>query len=110
MSTNTCKYILNTREANQAKSKAEAGALAGSNAYTGAHSIQHSKHDSGQDSQGSDLIKRQGTLGDKDSRSGNHETLDQILNNSVYNFSESVAHHCSIIKYKKKTHCGYDGV
>lgn len=110
MSTITYKYILNTREANQTKSKSEAGPLSSSNTYTGAHSIQHSKHDSGQDGQGSDLIERQGTLGDKDGRSGNHETLDQILNNSVYNFSESVAHHCSIMKYKKKTRCGYNGV
>jgi len=63
----------------------------------------------GKDSEGGDLIHREGLLGDKDSRGSNHETLDQILNNAIDNFSKSVTVHVSIFSLQKKTHLNSDG-
>ena len=97
------------RKANEICAQSEAGALTCRNSHARAHSVQDGKHNGGENSEGGDLIHREGLLGDKDGRGGNHETLDQILNNAVNNFSKSVAHHDSIFSLKKKTHLNSDG-
>ena len=102
-------YLQTGRKANEICAQSEAGALSSRNSHARAHSIKDGKHNGGEDSEGGDLIHREGLLGDKDGRGGNHETLDQILNNAVNNFSKSVAHHVSIFSLKKKTHLNSDG-
>ena len=97
--------ILNTtnlhssREADQAKSKPQAGPLSRCNTNTGTNSVQDSEHDSGQDGEGGDLIQGQGALGDEDSSSGNNKTFNQIFDNAVHNFSKSVTHHLCIFHH-----------
>ena len=91
-------------EADEVGTQTEAGTLTGRNANRRGDGVQDGKHNGGENSEGGDLIQREGLLGDKDGRGSNHKTLDQILNNAVNNFSKSVAHHVSIFRPKKKTH------
>ena len=102
-------YLHAGREADEVGAESEPGSLTCRNSHARAHSIQDGKHDGGENSEGGDLIHREGLLGDKDGRGGNHKTLDQILNNAVNNFSKSVAHHVSIFSLQKKTHLNSDG-
>ena len=97
-------YLQTGRKANEICAESEPGSLSCSNTHARADSIKDGKHNGGENSEGGNLIQREGLLGDKDGRGGNHETLDQILNNAVNNFSKSVAHHVSIFSLKKKTH------
>lgn len=97
-------YLQTGRKANEICAQSEAGALSCRNSHARAHRVKDGKHNSGENSEGGDLIHREGLLGDKDGRGSNHKTLDQILNNAVNNFSKSVAHHVSIFRPKKKTH------
>ena len=99
---------LHAGEADKVGTQTKAGTLTGRNANRRGNSIKDGKHNGGENSEGGDLIQRKGLLGDKDGRGGNHETLDQILNNAVNNFSKSVAHHVSIFSLQKKTHLTSD--
>ena len=92
------------READQFKSKADPCALARCNTNWRGNGIEHREHNGSQDSQRGNLVQRQGALRDKDRSSGDHETFNQIFNDAVDDFSESVTRHVSIIKPKKKTH------
>jgi hypothetical protein len=80
-------------ESNDFEAQTETCPLSTSNTHAGADGIQDSEYDSGEDGEGSYLIKGESALGNKDSGGGNNETLNQIFNNAVNNFSESVAHH-----------------
>lgn len=80
-------------ESHEPKSESQRGALAARDAHGRAHSIQNGKHDSGQDTQGGDLIQRQGALRDKDGGGGHDQTLDQILDDTIDNLGETVAQH-----------------
>ena len=102
-------YLHAGREADKVGTQTKAGTLTGRNANRRGNGVQDGKHDGGENSEGGDLIHREGLLGDKDGRGGNHKTLDQILNNAVNNFSKSVAHHVSIFSLQKKTHLNSDG-
>ena len=101
-------YLHACRKAHQICAESEAGALTCRNSHARAHSIKDGKHNGGENGEGGDLIHREGLLGDKDGRGGNHKTLNQILNNAVNNFSKSVAHHVSIFSLQKKTHLTSD--
>ena len=102
------RYLHACREADEICAESKAGTLTSRNANRRGNRIQDGKHNGGENGEGGDLIHREGLLGDKDGRGGNHETLDQILNNAVNNFSKSVAHHVSIFSLKKKTHLNSD--
>jgi hypothetical protein len=90
-------------ESNEVGAETKAGTLTGSNADGGRDSVQDSKHDSGENGERGDLIKRQGALRDEDGSGGDNETLDQVLNDAIDNFSKSVTNHDSIFTRKKKT-------
>lgn len=96
-------YLHTCGKAHQIRSKAEACAL--SRRYTdgGRDSIKDSKDNGSENGERGDLIKRQGALRDEDSSSGDNETLDQVLNDAIDNFSKSVTNHDSIFTHKKKT-------
>lgn len=90
-------------EADQICAQSEAGSLAGRNTDGGRDSVQDGEDDRGEDSESRDLIQWQRLLWDKNGRRRNNETLDQVLNDAIDNFSKSVAHHDSILHLKKKT-------
>lgn len=102
-------YLHACREADEVGTQTKAGTLTGRNANRRGDGVQDGKHNGGENGEGGDLIHREGLLGDKDGRGGNHKTLNQILNNAVNNFSKSVAHHVSIFSLQKKTHLNSDG-
>jgi len=84
-------------ESNEVGAQTKAGTLTGRNTNRGRDGIQNSKHNRGQDGEGHDLLHWQRLLRDEDRSSGDDQTLNQILDNTINNFSESVAHHCSIL-------------
>jgi len=92
------------READQVGTQTEAGTLAGSDANRGRDSVKDGKDNRGEDGEGGDLIQWQSLLRDKDRGGSDHKTFNQILDDTIDNFSKSVAHHFSIFKPKKKTH------
>jgi len=96
------RLLHHAREADEVGPEPECGPLSNCNTHGRRNSIEHSKHDSGEDGEGGDLIHRQGALRDKDGRGGDHETLNQILDNAVDNFSKSVAHHVLYSIQRKK--------
>lgn len=95
-------------EADKVGTQTEAGTLTGRNTNGGRDSIQDGEDDRGEDSEGRDLIQWKSLLWDKNGRRRNNETLDQVLNDAIDNFSKSVAHHVSILHLKKKTRCGHN--
>ena len=90
-------------KSNEVGSKAKTCSLSCSNTNGGRDSIKDCKDDGGEDGERSDLIERQGALRDEDGGGGNNETLDQVLNDAIDNFSKSVTNHDSIFTCKKKT-------
>lgn len=96
-------YLHTCWEADEVSAETEAGTLTGSDADGGRDSVKDGKHDGGEDGERGDLIKRQGALRDEDGGSGDNETLDQVLNDAIDNFSKSVTNHDSIFTRKKKT-------
>ena len=90
-------------EADKVGTQTEACTLAGRNTDGGRDSVKDGKDDRGEDSESRDLIQWQSLLWDKNGRRRNNETLDQVLNDAIDNFSKSVAHHDSILHLKKKT-------
>lgn len=96
-------YLQTCRKANEVGSKSKSGSLAGSYTDGGRDSVKDSKDDGGEDGEGGDLIERQSALRDEDGGGGNNETLDQVLNDAIDNFSKSVTNHDSIFTRKKKT-------
>jgi hypothetical protein len=97
-------YLHAGGETDEVSTETEAGTLTGSDANRGRNSVEDGKNDSGEDGEGGDLIERQGALRDEDGGGGNNETLDQVLNDAIDNFSKSVTNHDSIFTRKKK--CG----
>jgi hypothetical protein len=96
-------YLQTCGKSNEIRSESKSGSLAGSYTDGGRDSVKDSKDDGGEDGEGGDLIKRQGTLRDEDGSGGDNETLDQVLNDAIDNFSKSVTNHDSIFTRKKKT-------
>ncbi len=96
-------YLHTRGEADEVSAETEAGTLAGSHTDGGRDSVKDGKHDGSEDGEGGDLIKRQGALRDEDGGGGDNETLDQVLNDAIDNFSKSVTNHDSIFTRKKKT-------
>jgi len=96
-------YLQAGREADEVGAETEAGTLTGSHANGGRDSVKDGKDDGGEDGEGGDLIERQSALRDEDGSGGNNETLDQVLNDAIDNFSKSVTNHDSIFTRKKKT-------
>ena len=92
------------READEVSAETKAGTLTGSHANRGRDGVEDGKDNSGENSEGGDLIQWQSLLRDKDRSGGNNKTFNQILDDTIDNFSKSVAHHFSIFKPKKKTH------
>jgi len=90
-------------EADKVGTQTEAGTLAGRNTDGGRDSVKDGKDNRGEDGESRDLIQWQRLLWDKNGRRRNNETLDQVLNDAIDNFSKSVAHHDSILHLKKKT-------
>ncbi len=97
------RYLHTCGEAHQICAEAEACALSCSNTDGGRDRVKDGKHNGGEDGERGDLIKRQGALRDEDGGGGNNETLDQVLNDAIDNFSKSVTNHDSIFTRKKKT-------
>ena len=90
-------------EADQVGTKTEAGALTCRNTDGGRDGIKDGEDNGGENRESRDLIQWQRLLWDKNGRRRNNETLDQVLNDAIDNFSKSVAHHDSILHLKKKT-------
>jgi len=99
-------YLQTCGEAHQICAQAEACSLARSNTDGGRDGIKDSKDNSGEHGERGDLIQRQGALRDEDSSGGDNETLNEVLDDAINNFSKSVAHHDFILTCKKKTHVG----
>ena len=99
-------YLQTCWEANEVCAQAKSGSLTRSNTDGGRDSVKDGKHDGGEDGERGDLIKRKGTLRDKDGGGCDNETLDEVLDDAINNFSKSVAHHDFILTCKKKTHVG----
>jgi len=91
-------------ETDEVGTQTEAGTLTGSNANRGRDSVKDGEDNRGEDSKSGDLIQWESLLRDKDRSGSDHKTFNQILNDTIDNFSKSVAHHFSIFKPKKKTH------
>jgi hypothetical protein len=53
-----------------------------------------------------DLIQWQSLLRDQNGSSSNNKTLNQVLNNTIHNFSKSVAH-LFYIQYQEKNSCNH---
>jgi hypothetical protein len=98
-------YLQTCGETNEVGAETEAGTLTGSDADGGRDSVKDGKHDGGEDGERGDLIKRKGTLRDKDGGGCDNETLDEVLNDAIDNFGKSVTNHDSIFTRKKKTCC-----
>ena len=96
-------WILTHGEADQVGTETEAGTLTCRNTDGGRDGIKDGEDDCGEDGESRDLIQWQSLLWDKNGRRRNNETLDQVLNDAIDNFSKSVAHHDSILHLKKKT-------
>lgn len=96
-------YLQTRWKSNEVGSQSEACALTCSNTDGGRDSIKDGKDDGGEDGEGGDLVERQGTLRDEDGGGGDNETLDEVLNDAIDNFSKSVTNHDSIFTRKKKT-------
>ena len=96
-------YLQTCGESNEICAQSEAGSLTCSNTDGGRDRVKDGKNDGGEDGERGDLIKRQGALRDEDGGGGNNETLDQVLNDAIDNFSKSVTNHDSIFTRKKKT-------
>ena len=90
-------------EADQVGTQTESSTLAGRNTDGGRDGIKDGKDNRSENSERRDLIQWQRLLWDKNGRRRNNETLDQVLNDAIDNFSKSVAHHDSILHLKKKT-------
>ena len=97
-------YLQTCWKANEVGSESKSGSLTCSNTDGGRDRVKDGKHDGGEDGERGDLIKRQGALRDEDGGGGDNETLDQVLNDAIDNFSKSVTNHDSIFTRKKK--CG----
>ena len=96
-------YLQTCGKSNEICAQSEAGSLTRRYTDGGRDSVKDSKNDGGKHGEGGDLIKRQGTLRDEDGSGGDNETLDQVLNDAIDNFSKSVTNHDSIFTRKKKT-------
>jgi len=91
-------------EADEIGTQTEAGTLTGSDANRGRDSVKDGEDNRGEDGESGDLIQWESLLWDKDRSGSDHKTFNQILDDTIDNFSKSVAHHFSIFKPKKKTH------
>lgn len=96
-------WILMHGEANEVCAESKTGSLSCSNTDGGRDSVKDGKDNRGENRESRDLIQWQRLLWDKNGRRRNNETLDQVLNDAIDNFSKSVAHHDSILHLKKKT-------
>ena len=95
-------YLQTCGEAHQICAQSEAGALSCSNTDRGRDRVKNGKNDGGEHSERGDLIQRQGALRDEDGGGGDNETLNEVLNNAIDNFSKSVAHHDFYIYTQEK--------
>lgn len=96
-------YLQTCRKSNEICAQSEAGSLTCSNTNGGRDRVKDGKNDGSEDGEGGDLIERQGALRDEDGGGGDNETLDEVLNDAIDNFSKSVTNHDSIFTCKKKT-------
>jgi len=80
------------READQVGTDTEGGALSCRNPHRGAHSVKDGEDNRSEDGQGGDLIHRKSLAGDKQGCRSNDQTLNQIFDHTIYNFSDSVVH------------------
>lgn len=96
-------YLQTCWKAHQIRSESKSGSLAGRYTDGGRDRVKNGKNDGSEDGERGNLIKRQGALRDEDGGSGDNETLDQVLNDAIDNFSKSVTNHDSIFTRKKKT-------
>ena len=95
-------YLQTCGEANEICAQSEAGALSCSNTDRGRDCIKNGKNDGGEHGERGDLIQRQSTLRDEDGSGGDNETLNEVLNDAIDNFSKSVAHHDFYIYTQEK--------
>ena len=77
-------------EANEVGTDTEASTLTSRNANARADNIKDSEDRSGDYTEGDDVLEGEGLGGHKDSGDGYKETLNQILDKAVYDFSGGV--------------------
>ena len=96
-------YLQTCGKSNEICAQSEAGSLTRRYTDGGRDCIKDGKNDGGEHGERGDLIEGQGALRDKDGGGGNNETLNEVLNDAIDNFSKSVTNHDSIFTRKKKT-------
>ena len=80
------------READQVGADTERGALACRNAHAGADGVEDGKDDRRQEGERGNLVHGEGLAGDEQCCGSDHETLNQVLDDTVDDFGDSGVH------------------
>ncbi len=79
---------LRTGEADEVGTETETGTLASRYTDGRRHKVEHGEDGRGDESKSGDLIERELVAGDKDSSTSHYETLDQVLDCTIDNFTK----------------------
>ena len=82
--------LLAHRETNQIRANTEAGTLASRNPDAGAHDVEDGEDRRRDNAERQDLHRRQRALRHKDGRNRDKETLYEVLDQTIHNFSGGV--------------------